>query len=387
MIIRLSFKVFLASFVFLFLVLVGVAFAQEEQDEVKKYNIQFPIVELGSCTSLSSCKAYCDNEVNRDVCVAFAKKKGFYKEQQQHGKNAALLQAAKSELGCDAETSCRAVCEQEANRDRCRTFAQRHNLGGQRHDPGSKDILEKAKTILGCDSESSCKAVCQDSANQEKCSQFAQQTGLGGGIRKVGPGGCNSEESCRAYCESHMDECRQFGGDHQGPPEADRRGPGGCNSEESCKAYCASHPDECRGFGGSGQNEQDRERFCRENPEKCREGRSGGPNTSYDEFCQKNPEKCRPSGGGDRQYYYDSSSRPSGYPEQYQQGSPGEYEAQFQGQYQQYESSSGDYGQSQPGGEQSSGEEYNAPPAQQTVQSAAVEPSLWQKIISFFSFR
>lgn len=86
-------------------------------------------------------------------------------------------------------------------------------------------MMEECFKEEGCDSESSCRAVCGQEANQEKCSRFAQETGLGGGVRRVGPGGCNSEASCRAFCESNPEECRKFGG----PPEGaggGRRGPG-----------------------------------------------------------------------------------------------------------------------------------------------------------------
>ena len=46
-------------------------------DPAKKYNITFPIEELGSCSDLASCKQYCEDPVNSTACINFAKKKGF----------------------------------------------------------------------------------------------------------------------------------------------------------------------------------------------------------------------------------------------------------------------------------------------------------------------
>lgn len=301
---------FFVAFVLSFL-LAGLANAQEEdQEAAKKYNINFPIAELGGCEDISACKAYCSNEAKREQCTSFAKKKGFYKERQ---KDEGLIKQAENELGCDSETSCRSICEKEENIDKCQSFAQKYGLGdGPKGNPKDRGLLEKAKTILGCDSETSCRSVCENPANQEKCSNFASQTGLGGGVRKVGPGGCNSEESCKSFCENNIEECKKFGG----PPEGaggGRQGPGGCNSEESCNAYCQSNPEECAKLGpgdgkfgregdkgrkgpGGCDSEESCRRYCESNPAECgsgergrgEPGREGGPS-------EEEKEKGRPS--------------------------------------------------------------------------------------------
>lgn len=245
------------KFIYLYLLVVGLsllltvpaAYAQEENpDEVaKKHGITFPIAELGNCTNFSECRAFCNSEANKESCISFAKKKGFHKEEQSpKGSNTTLLESAKSELGCDSETACRAICETPENRDKCSSFAQKHGLGGPQGNHGA-GVLEKAKEFLGCDSESSCRTVCEQEANREKCSRFASQTGIGGGIKRVGPGGCTSEENCRTYCESHPEEC---GGG---------RGPGG------------------RGPGEPGSEGLDMEKLCRENPERCSRERGDKP--------------------------------------------------------------------------------------------------------------
>ena len=231
------------------------------EEQAKKYQVTFPIAELDNCTSFSACRTYCENTTHSDACIAFAKKKGFYKEQKIDAKKQALIQAAKTELGCNSETSCQATCEQEVNFDKCQKFAQKNGLDeGQKDqkDPADKAILQKAKTILGCDSSTSCKAICEQEANREKCSEFAKQAGLEGGIRHVGPGGCDSESSCRSYCEKNPDECKKFAGQNnqKDDREHQNKGPGGCDSETSCRKYCSEHPNECQQPPGeSGDNE------------------------------------------------------------------------------------------------------------------------------------
>lgn len=264
------------------------ASAQENPEEMaKKYNVSFPIAELGNCKNFPECKAYCDSESNREACMSFAKKKGFYQEERRQDNK--IMQSAKNELGCDSELPCKAICEKEENIEKCSAFAQKHNLERPRRDTSDAKILQKAKELLGCNSESSCRAVCEKEENQEKCSEFAKQAGLGGGIRRVGPGGCNSEESCRAYCEKNPEECKKFGGP-PGGTTGEHRGPGGCNSEESCRKYCQENPSECQGFGSGPIENQ--EKFCQENPDKCSGNRDG--QVSPKEYCRQNPDRCRP---------------------------------------------------------------------------------------------
>ncbi len=222
-----------------------------EQQVSSQYNITFPIVELGNCTDLSSCKAYCNDSSHQQACVDFAKKKGFYKETTLDTQKTTVLQSAKTDLGCDSEETCRQACEKKENFEKCAQFAKRFNLkGGQPSNTSDTTILQRAKTMLGCTSVDSCKLFCQQGENQQKCSNFAKQVGLRGGTTQVGPGGCSSIDSCRAYCidPSHSQICRQFApksGNPSGELRPQVKGPGGCMSEESCRAYCANHPEAC----------------------------------------------------------------------------------------------------------------------------------------------
>lgn len=355
------------------------AYAQETgnpDQAVKKYGITFPIADLGNCNSFSECRNYCNDSSHQDACVAFARKKGFYKEPEH--KDQAILNDAKSLLGCDSETSCKTVCENPDNHDKCAAFAQKHNLGGPTSGIGNAQILQKAKGILGCDSESSCKTICEDPSNQQKCSDFAKQTGMGGGEHRVGPGGCTSEDSCRAYCQSHQDECSKFSGgnEHGGPPpESQRKGPGGCNSPESCQAYCNSHPQECGIHGG--------------------DNGSGRPNPSQNpnDFCKQNPDKCRgPQGQGmsDESFTPPSFSprqqnlQPQGNPQQggsFNQGFSGGIPNPDRNFHREDQSNSGDnHGDTNQNTAEPDGG--NSNPG--SVQGISTEPNIFQRILNLF---
>lgn len=272
--------VFLIAFIASFIM---AGSAKAEEDPAKKYNVTFPIAELGGCGNISECRIFCEDPVNRDSCISYAKKKGFYKEPEVAGsKKDELLAAAKKELGCDSESSCKSLCSDQANFDRCDTFAKKRGLnGGHVEDPANRKILEKAKEILGCNSPDSCSSFCSKEENRQKCSEFARETGLRGGEQRVGPGGCTSEETCKAFCSDpqNFPVCKGFMSSSGG----NFSGPGGCNSEESCRAYCRGHEDECRSgfYGGSGEERNKAEeyaKFCRENPEKCRSGNDSTSN-------------------------------------------------------------------------------------------------------------
>lgn len=293
-------------------------YAQETPEEAaKKHGITFPIADLGNCADFSSCRTYCDDPVNQQTCMAFAKRKGFHKENKLDTRRQEMLNNAKAELGCDAEESCRAACHRQENFDKCSQFAKKHELsGGHKSDPGKQEIIQKAREILGCDSEAACRAVCEQETNRENCSRFAQKTGLRGGEQRVGPGGCNSQETCKAFCSdpNNFDKCSKFGGGGRregGQPDGEPhrggfRGPGGCDSEQSCRRYCENNPDQCKSFS-SRRDEQppgkpdhlpneEQKRLCDENPDQCPFNRRG-KEESREDFCRTNPQRCHPPQG------------------------------------------------------------------------------------------
>ncbi len=271
--------------VFLFLLFgAGVLYAQESSQSATTSHLTFPISELGNCNSAAECKTYCDDPTHTDACVAYAKEKGFYKEGALDSQKNTILEDAKTTLGCDTLDSCRTFCQQAVNADICSSFAQKHNLKGGKTSINNV-TLQKAEAAFGCTSVDSCRAFCQDSANKTTCANFAKQNGLNGGNQAVGPGGCTSESSCKTFCSNpnNFTACQKFV-EHKesasGSASSSAKsftGPGGCASESACKSFCDQNPTICHvnPIGKSVpsatsaahlENTSD----CREHPEKCK---------------------------------------------------------------------------------------------------------------------
>jgi len=175
---------------FLFSIFVSVlfcvcAYAQTTAPGFAKYHISLPIAELGNCATPLSCKAFCDDPQNHEVCIAFAKQKGFYKGDLYRQKRAIALPSAQKELNCNSLETCKQLCDKSENLDKCSAFAQKFSLkGGEIKNPESPAIVQKAQAVLGCNSYDSCKTFCSQEANKERCNAFAQSAGLNGGIVK-----------------------------------------------------------------------------------------------------------------------------------------------------------------------------------------------------------
>lgn len=302
---RTSWLAFLIGFLFTFL-MVASAHAQTPEETAKKYNVSFPIAELGNCASVSECRIYCEDPINQQSCTEFAQKKGFSRQPSSAFKMS-LIRAAASELGCENEDACKQFCSQEQNWEKCGAFAKKYRIsGGHVEDPAKEEILVKAKEVLGCDSLDTCKGFCEVDENKEKCDEFAKVIGLRGGVEPKGPGGCTSLESCKEFCSDpeNFQICSGF----VSSKGVEFKGPGGCNSEDSCKAYCQENQDECSKFlkinstqtpsariqekclktpscswkndrcecvkgpkaASAFQNANDKAKFCREFPEKCK---------------------------------------------------------------------------------------------------------------------
>ena len=219
-----------SAFIVLTLGLLGASgvLAQEDPGEIARtYGVTFPISELGSCENYTECRTYCEDPVNFDACVDYAKDKGFYKGEDEDEIKTVLTRARQT-LGCQTPETCRAFCDQEENFDRCHRFAQSTGLaGGYVEDPAAGEVLSKAKEALGCESYNSCKNFCDNPANRDKCGQFAQEVGVRGGYEYRGPGGCTTEETCRSFCSNpaNVSACQNYSqstdGTLQGDPAAE----------------------------------------------------------------------------------------------------------------------------------------------------------------------
>lgn len=305
----------------------------------------YPIPELGSCDSLSSCKTYCDIPWHQTVCTDYGVDQGVLEKPQILA--AVAVDYPVPELGnCGSKFACKAYCDDSANRPACVDFARAHGIdistaasggrapserpgGAPRPGSGSaSDLtgLEFPIAELGnCASVRECKLYCDQSQNRQACFDFAYEKGLVGGTEAAGKlsglkfpiaelGNCGSMAECDTYCSQpdHHEQCdayaKKMGFE---PPGGGMVGPGGCTSDEECDAYCSNsaHREECEaawqkhcgpnpdrpecqkgppggGPGGCTSDEECRG-YCEANPddEDCKRGR--------EEWCQDHPDDCK----------------------------------------------------------------------------------------------
>lgn len=227
-------KLLTAAWLFLLLLLLPslyyqpiTIFAQTDEEIAKKYEISFPIKDLGNCQNINECKAYCNEAKNQDACLNFAKKHGFYKQSlpasagKKHENRASdeeILNNAKQELGCNSMDECMAFCEKEENMETCMDFASRHNLNAGGDIAQMKQVISNLKSSFNCSSMNSCMEVCNSGDNMKRCMEIFKAAGFPVHLDYSGPGGCNSEESCQTFCEKNPKECG--GGSFESkPPE------------------------------------------------------------------------------------------------------------------------------------------------------------------------
>lgn len=299
--------------------------AETDEDIAKKYGISFPIAELGNCTNVNQCKAYCDNPSNYEACANFASTHGLQGGTSQSD----LVEKAKGELGCTSIESCKTYCEK--NVQACTEFAKRHGAYREEEslDAREQALLEKAKGALGCSSLSSCYKVCEQ--NPQACMEFMKKQGMYYETTHEGfysssgeklP--CNSEGECQKYCENNPTACGAS------PPP--------CNSDESCRKYCEEHPDECKGYSSSEQNylgpggcktEEECKNYCSAHPSECPGYQQSYPTPSAGEY--------QPTYYPQPTYSYEQYSQPTYYPQPtYSYEQPQSYPTNSQEQYQQY---------------------------------------------------
>ncbi|MBI3955992.1 hypothetical protein HY339_01940 [Candidatus Gottesmanbacteria bacterium] len=186
------------------------------QKETKDELLQKAKTELG-CTSMESCSQICQTDQSR--CESFARKHGVYQEPpESRGRYSAeekmqLMQKAQSELGCTSMETCKSTCEQ--NPERCMAFAKKHGFDKEQEERPSptygtqrfgSERLPAGRQ--GCDSEESCKTYCQE--HPDECPGFQGYTRATQEGSYMSPSGCRTEAECKNWCNDHPDKCPGF---------------------------------------------------------------------------------------------------------------------------------------------------------------------------------
>lgn len=235
----------------------------------------FPIPELGNCENREACKAYCDEEVNKDACRAYAEARGMAKRQEQKQKIA--LPEAGGPGGCPDERACHEYCTDPAHTEECLAFAEKAGIMEKEEAERIRGDLKRGEAFQkpgpgGCAGPQECRAYCEEDSHVEECVRFGVENGFMTQEeadralkfhRQTGPGGCKGEK-CKEYCSDpdHIEECTKFAEENglMPPQEAararkfmkvlkDEAGPGGCRGV-ACREYCDNpeHREECFQF-------------------------------------------------------------------------------------------------------------------------------------------
>lgn len=221
--------------------------------------------------------ALCSDPANQEKCRAFAQTHGLEKGEKRPPPE--VLKNAKNDLGCDSESSCMNFCQKPENQNKCFEFAKKNGFMKEEDAKHMEDkmeqkkqMMEAAKTELGCESFESCGKICEDPANRDKCVNMGKKFGMikeeirpkDNNNTQKPPMPCTSETECKKYCETHPEECPGMGArpntnasntaldkplrQTTNTSKGDFLGPSGCKTEDECKAYCEKHPGECPGF-------------------------------------------------------------------------------------------------------------------------------------------
>jgi hypothetical protein len=138
----------------------------------------------GGCDSRQACEAYCKDLSHADECHVFALKVGLVgKDKNENGSASSTLQkltdlASRGETpgGCKSKDECRAYCSDSAHKDECIAFGKKVGFIKSEDEQKFKDLGGKGPG--GCDSESACETYCNDATHRDECFKFAKDNGL-----------------------------------------------------------------------------------------------------------------------------------------------------------------------------------------------------------------
>ncbi len=262
----------LFSAIFVSFSIIAVNKIQAQSDQPNLSNIQYPVTELGNCTSQDNCKTYCDAPAHQDACLNFAQEHNLMTSQEINA--ARIVLSGRGPGGCTSKEICQAYCDNTDHINECIAFAQQNNLM-------SPDELAQAKKVQAavaagikppaCGGPQKCDVYCSQPEHMQECLNFGLQAGLVSpqeaadaqkylsAIEKgLKPLPCHGKEECDAYCqeESHFDECVNFSeaAGFMTPQDAEMarktggKGPGGCRGKEECDAYCKTNQPVCFRF-------------------------------------------------------------------------------------------------------------------------------------------
>ena len=291
-------------------------------------DVKYPVAELGNCNSQAECEKYCDDSANMEQCLNFAEKNGLMDkdEIEEARKFMPFMKSGDTPGKCKNKKECEAYCDNDVNLNECIEFAKKAGVISQEE----YDMVKKTGGVGpgGCKGKKECDAFCEKDENFPTCIDFAKANGLISNedyemAKKTGgkgPGGCKRDE-CNGFCEKdeNFNVCIEFAKEHGMINDKDYemakktggKGPGGCKSKEACDTFC-DNPDNqetCTNFAiehnlmseGELANMKKNQEFMNSAEGKCKsqclkeaglDFKSCGENGEGPEACKTCDEKC-----------------------------------------------------------------------------------------------
>jgi hypothetical protein len=198
----------------------------QPQEQKMPGDIQYPIPELGNCTSKSNCKIFCDNSKNSDACLAFAEKRNLMSPEELANARKFKDSGMVGPGGCKGQTACEEYCGISAHMEECVSFAEENGMMSDQQLQESKKVLAAIKNGIkppACNGPKECEQYCGSPSHMEECMTFSLAAGIAPDDQKeqmqktleaikkgVKPPACRGPEECDQYCSLHMEECMNF---------------------------------------------------------------------------------------------------------------------------------------------------------------------------------
>ncbi|MFB6212725.1 MAG: hypothetical protein ABEI53_02855 [Candidatus Magasanikbacteria bacterium] len=219
------------------------------KSQLERKGIEFPIKELGSCSSIEDCRKFCNKPKNMKACMKFARENGLVKQKKTSQESLKEVEKFSTALedggpgGCSTVSECKNYCSKISHLEECVKFAKKHNLD-QEEMRGAKKLLnyirKGGETPGNCKTKSECRRYCSKPSHAKECIKFAKKVGFKGvdkeemkRMRKFSrlvkkgktPGNCSTQAECQRYCSkpSHSRECFQFAKKNNLIPEEEKR--------------------------------------------------------------------------------------------------------------------------------------------------------------------
>ena len=301
-------RLFVVSIIAAALMVASVVFASSP------FDIEFPVSELGGCVDKATCKFYCDEENNAEVCYSFSEKHGLGASREEVEESLQEIEEDGGPGGCaenekNPGLACKRYCDDAANIEECVAYAKEHQLlQGEELEEAEKvasALKRGVKLPSQCKNAQSCRATCDNPSSLEiarACFNFAAEAGLlppkvnREDAEKFFKAFAEGKTPFKSFAEMRqcdnppndevMDKCINFALEAGLIPEEEvemikktgGRGPGGCRGKEQCEAYCEENQESCFAFAEEHDllREEDKERM-REGMEQMQEAIEDAP--------------------------------------------------------------------------------------------------------------